>query len=136
MSRDGSVSFVWGDGEHRFRLAIGEWRELQEKTGVGPAELLQRVNTGRWRVDDIRETLRIGLIGGGMKPVEATSLVTRYVDVFPLMDNVPPAQAILISALIGPVDEPVGKKERRRPRTGATRKGASPSPTSTALEPS
>ncbi|MET4636161.1 gene transfer agent family protein [Kaistia defluvii] len=136
MSRDGSVSFAWGDGEHRFRLAIGEWRELQEKTGVGPAELLQRVSTGRWRVDDIRETLRVGLIGGGMKPLEALGLVTRYVDVFPLMDNVPAAQAVLITALVGPPEEPVGKREPAEATTEATEMDASPSPNSMAPEPS
>ena len=31
MSADGSITLPWGDGDHVFRLAIGGFRELQEK---------------------------------------------------------------------------------------------------------
>lgn len=131
MSADASLTMDWGDGEHRFRLAIGQLRELQDKCGAGPAEILRRITDGTWRIDDLRETLRLGLIGGGMQPVKALVLVQRYVDVRPLMESVPPAQSVLLAALVGPPGPQPGKEGRRRRRTGG-----SPSTSSTAAEPS
>ncbi|HEV2557963.1 MAG TPA: gene transfer agent family protein [Microvirga sp.] len=133
MSADGSTSFLWADGEHRFRLAIGQLRELQDKTGTGPQALLSRLMDGTWRVDDPRETIRLGLIGGGMKPPEALVLVSRYVDARPLMESIMPARAILAAALMGDREDTVGKEE---PEEAATEPTGSPSPTSTAPEPS
>jgi hypothetical protein len=129
MSRDGSVTITWGDGEYRFRLAIGEIRELQEKCDAGPQEILRRLTAGTWRLNDMRETIRIGLIGGGMKPAEALGKVTRYVDEFPLLDNILPAQSILIAALVGVEDEPLGNAEAAEAETEAM--DASPSPSFT-----
>lgn len=131
MSADASLTMPWGDGEHRFRLAIGQLRELQDKCSAGPAEILHRITAGTWRVDDLRETLRLGLVGGGVKPVEALILVQRYVDARPLLESVPPAQAVLLAALIGPEEVATGKAGRRRRQTGG-----SPSTPSTAAEPS
>ena len=101
MSRDASISFDWADGHHTFRLPIGQLRELQEKTGVGPLRLLQRLMDGSWMVDDAREVLRLGLIGGGFKPDEALRLVRRYVDERPLLEAQPTAVVVLAAALRG-----------------------------------
>ena len=78
MSRGGEVTLDFGDGAHTFRLRLGELRELQDKTDCGPELLLMRMQAKAWRVDDVRETLRLGLIGGGMKPIEALKLINRY----------------------------------------------------------
>jgi hypothetical protein len=134
MSRDGSISLTWGDGEHRFRLAIGQLRELQEKCDAGPAEIAGRLTDGRWRVNDVREAVRLGLIGGGMVPAEAYRLTARYVDERPLLESVPVAQAVLMAALVGAPEEPVGKAEAAEAETGATM-SASPSPPSTEPAP-
>lgn len=128
MSRDASISVAWGDGEHRFRLAIGQLRELQEKADAGPAEILDRLSSGRWRINDVRETVRLGLIGGGMSPPEAHKLTVRYVDDRPWLESVPIAQAVLMAALIGVPEEPVGKEAAAEAETEAT--DASPSPPS------
>lgn len=132
MSADAKTTFVWGDAEHTFRLAIGQLRELQDKTGAGPFSLLRRLMDGDWRVDDLREVLRLGLIGGGLKPPEALALVQRYVDARPLMENWQPAQAILAAALYGDPGDPVGKAG---PEETATT-GGSASPSSMDPEPS
>lgn len=133
MSGSAKVSFAWGDGEHTFRLAIGQLRELQEKCNAGPAEILARLSGATWRVDDLRETIRLGLIGGGKSPTDAHLLVVRYVDAVPLFDSVAPAQAILMAALVGaPGDQP-GKPKAGKTTRKAT--GASSSRPSTAPEP-
>lgn len=134
MSRDASISFDFGDGEHKFRLAIGQLRELQEKTGVGPMRLFQRLIDGSWMVDDAREVLRIGLVGGGMRPAEALGLVRRYVDERPLAESQAPAMLVLGAALHGTEqEEQPGKEEAPDAATDATSSSSLPS---TVSEPS
>lgn len=41
---------------------------------------LVRQMGGDWRIDDVRETIRLGLIGGGMPQSEAYFYITKYVD--------------------------------------------------------
>lgn len=115
---DGSarITFDWADGPHTFRLALEQLRTLQEATKTGPYTLWERVALSReWRVDDIRETIRLGLIGGGMEPLDALALVRVYVDGRPLVESVAPAERILRAALIGADDDPVGKAGAERP---------------------
>ncbi len=134
MSRDGSITLAWGDGEHRFRLAIGQLRELQEKCDAGPAEIVSRLSEGRWRVNDVRETIRLGLVGGGLAPATAHALTVRYVDERPWLESVQPAQAVLMAALVGVPDEPVGSSPGKEAAAEAASEAtvASPSPPSTA----
>jgi hypothetical protein len=114
MSRSAKITLTWGDGEYTFRLRIAELVELQEKCDAGPAFILERLATGRWKVEDIRETIRLGLIGGaggdkGFSPSKATTLVQRYVDARPLQENINHAYAILAASVVGHEDEPLGK---------------------------
>jgi len=133
MSGSGAVDIVWADGEHRFRLPIGLLRELQDKTDAGPAQVFERLRLGTWRVDEIRETIRLGLIGGGMAPLDALTLVVRYVDARPLLESVNVAFAILAAALIGVPDDQPGK---RNPEREQQAKDGSPSPESSRPGPS
>ncbi len=113
MSRNASITLEWADGEeHVFRLPLGQLRELQEKTDCGPLFLFNRIIAGQWRIDGLRETIRLGLIGGGMEPAKAHTLVKRYVDDRPFTESIKPAQAILGAALIGAPDgEKPGKQK-------------------------
>lgn len=129
LMRVGSVRFDFGDGEHVFRLAIAQLRELQDKTGVGPATLFDRMASRAWRVDDLRETIRLGLIGGGMEPLEALALVRRYVDERPLLESVEPSFRILMAALVGQADDQVGNGEAENPPQETTPVSGSPSST-------
>jgi Phage tail tube protein, GTA-gp10 len=73
---------------------------------------LLRSTGNDWRVDDVRETIRLGLIGGGMTPSDASVQVARYVDAageWPT--NVGLASAILLHALTGPQDDQPGKAQ-------------------------
>lgn len=136
MSRSGKISFRCLDGEmHTFRLAIGQLVELQEKCDAGPAWIVERLQSGRWLLADIRDTIRLGLIGGGMKPVEAGALISRYVDnvdEHPLLENRQTAVAILMAALVGAEDEPPGKPAAEGAPNSSAESSPSPPFTATA----
>lgn len=107
MSRSAKITLDFGDGSHDFRLRIGELIELQEKCDAGPFFILSRILTKQWRTQDVSETIRLGLIGGGLRPPEALALVTRYVfDVPDWLENAKVAEAILTAAIRGAEDEP------------------------------
>lgn len=131
---NGSVELEWGDGDHVFNIAkLGQALELEEKCDAGLFEIFQRVTDGKARLNDIRETIRLGLIGGGKTPVQALALVKRYVDDRPLIESLPVARSLLMAALVGVPGDEVGKKQvagqtERRAQT------ASSDPLSTDLE--
>lgn len=111
MAANGEIELTWGDGEHKFNIAkIGQVLELEEKCDAGVATIMQRLRTGTFFFNDFRETLRLGLIGGGLAPPDAMRLVRRYVDERPWQESVLPAQAILMRAMIGVPGDDVGKK--------------------------
>lgn len=99
----------WVGGEHPFALFLGELRALQDATDTGPEELLNRIRFGKWRVDDLGDTIRLGLIGGGMKSDMAKQMVSTMLDRHPLMVFKPTAIEILLLALSGPEDDKPGK---------------------------
>ena len=103
---DGSarIEFVWGDGKQVFRLPYKQIAELEDKVDAGIEELYNRIRLGKQRVEDIRQTIRLGLIGGGMEAEKAYTLVERYVDQRPQLVNKGPALAILGAALVGADD--------------------------------
>lgn len=111
--RTGKVTAFFGDGEHTFRLQppdaanpLALIEELQEKTGVGPYRLFRNIADEDFRVGDIREVLRLGLIGGGKSPAEAYKLVTRYFDREPIAEYATIALDIMVGMLFGhPVTE-------------------------------
>lgn len=80
---------------------------------------LARTIGGDWRVDDVRETIRLGLIGAGATPTEASIVVGRYVDERPLVENVGIAGAVLMHALVGEPDDKVGKPKAETGETKA-----------------
>lgn len=121
MSRDASITFEWGDGETTFRLGWGEIEKLQEVCDCGPYVLLDRLHSGTWRVQDIREVIRWGLIGGGMKPADAARQIRLYVEGFPPADNLEAAQRIMRVGTFGAPEEPVGEPEAANPaESGST----------------
>lgn len=133
-NRNGVVETDFGDGPHRFRLAMGQLEELQEKTGVGPFSLLQRFIAGDWSVVDVRETVRLGLVGGGMEPLAALNLVRRYVDEGNWwISHAALAKVIMLAALAGAPEELPGKDGAPGEKNGASnfRTDASPSAPST-----
>ena len=117
MSRDASVTLPFADGDYTFRLGWGDLAKLQESRDAGPYVILARLQTHQWLVQDISEVIRLGLIGGGLKPVEALQLTRSYVEARPPMENLPTAILVLGTAIVGPQDEPVGKPQAASPAT-------------------
>lgn len=140
MSADGSISLFWGDGDQKFRMAIGQWRELQEKVNgrriaigapsVGPQTLLNAMRAKDAWPDDIRDVLRLGLVGGGLKPQEAHRLLVNYFDDKPPFEHMQTAFLVLFAGLVGVPEDQVGSK--KKPKRKRTSRSASPSSTATA----
>ena len=86
---------------------------MQEKTDAGPEQIYADIASGQWRVAHLRETIRIGLIRGGMEPVRALAMVARYAAEGYLADLKPLALNIIAAALVGAPDEdkPAGESE-------------------------
>jgi hypothetical protein len=120
MSRDAKVELDWADGTFTFRLGWGELAELQERCDAGPLIIHSRLATGAWRVEDISSVIRLGLIGGGMKPDDALKRVRSYVEARPPLENVPLAMAVLGVALQGAPDEPPGEAPGEATGEGST----------------
>jgi hypothetical protein len=136
MSRHGEITLGWGDGRYTFRLGYGELLLLQEACDAGPAFIANRLASGHWRTQDVRETIRLGLMGAGMSQADALTKITRFVDNVAWAQNCLIAYAILQAAIIGPQDEAVGKAQgaRKRKASGSP-KAKSPSPGSSAPQP-
>ena len=81
-----TATIRWAGGEHDFGLTLGDLRALQDKTGRGPEEILSRLAARTWHVDEAIETVRLGLIGGGMAKEEAKRIVGVVVDTEPLVE--------------------------------------------------
>ena len=121
MSADGSVELAWAGENRRFRIAIGEFRELQEcvnrrrvEIGLppdGPSGILTSLRTKNAWPDDVRDIIRLGLIGGGAQRIDAARIMKREFDGTPLLQHTKTAFLILLAALVGdPDDEPSKKK--------------------------
>ena len=106
QSRSATLENVFvGEGYFDLRLRIAELIILQEKTGVGPYVLANRILHGEWHVTDIIETIRLALIGGGLDNRAAFDLVTRNItegNIFPYAST---AGEIVLAAIMGVDDE-------------------------------
>ncbi len=113
MDARGTTSLDWGDGTHLFRLSIPGLVELEKSCDAPIATIFKRVHAGDYSVTDVRETLRLGLIGGGMNPTEALTTIRAQFD-----DNIseiglayhhPYALAVIGGAMLGFVENPLAQ---------------------------
>lgn len=131
MSRAAEVTLLWGGEERLFRLPIGRIRAVQEKCDAGLPELLRRYITQAWMIDDVREVILQGLIGGGLDNQSATKAVMAYFDDTPVQPHVITAQAIVAAAIVGVDDEDLGEPEGEETGSRPSPEESSASPTST-----
>lgn len=104
-----AIDLVWPGGEHTFDLRIGELQALQDACDAGPEFILNRILAGQWRYADLFDTIRLGLIGGGMDRAEAGKLTREAFERNGLVAFKITASSILGQALYGVPDDPVGK---------------------------
>ena len=100
MTQEPFTAF-FGDGEHSFRLTGKMTVELEKATGAGIGALCTRVFNKQFAHSDISETLRLSLIGAGMAPERAASLVATYAIDRPLIETYHVAVAVLELAWFG-----------------------------------
>ena len=105
------VDLLFGDGGpdgegYRFDISkIKHQRELEAKCDAGVQRIMQRLLSGDARLDDYRETIRLGLIGGGLAPDKALRLVGSYVDGRPRLESIGVAVAVLMTLCAGRSDD-------------------------------
>ena len=121
MSATGTKTIAWIGGEDDFCIAkVGLLLELEEKCGAGIAAIMRRLEDGTWKLNDLRETIRLGLIGGGKTPAEAMVAVKRHVDERPLAEGVLLAYEIIAAAMVGVQGDDIGKKAMAEPEKADT----------------
>ena len=126
----GEITFVWGDRPHTFRLGLDQLEELEAKCGRSVFSVAERLQPSSRAATsgEIREVLRLGLIGGGTPPADAFIKVRQYVDQRPLDENRDAALAVVLAGLArvhsSELDPPPGEAE-------AAETSASTSPPST-----
>lgn len=119
------IDLAFADGEYRFALGLEQIDELQNTCGDGIGAIYARVLQGRvsadvtvghpgyaaYKLADLVETVRQGLIGGGqgmvndqpvkVEPMRANQLVANYLHVMPLSKQWDLAAAILYAKVEG-----------------------------------
>lgn len=119
MSRDASITEPFGDADYVFRLAWGELTSVQESCDAGPFVVLDRLMSGRWLLNDIREVIRFGLIGGGLEPTAALKLMRTYVEARPPHESLGLARKIMTAGVVGAPDEDARRKKGKAPSQGS-----------------
>jgi hypothetical protein len=142
------INLAFADGTYRFALGLGQIQEIQTKCKAGIGAIYARVLQGRvttdveighpmyaaYHVEDLVETVRQGLIGGGEGSVDgqdvkvsalrANELVERYLHPMPLQQQWNLAAAILYAKIEGYEPEaapaPDKKKVRGKKADGST----------------
>lgn len=125
MTGQTHIDLAFADGEYRFALGLEQINELQNTCGDGIGAIYARVLQGRvasdvtvghpgygaYKLVDLVETVRQGLIGGGQglvdgQPVKveamrANQLVANYLHAMPLSKQWDLAAAILYAKVEG-----------------------------------
>jgi hypothetical protein len=131
---------AFGTEERAFRLLVEHWRGVEKTCNAGLFEIAGRLlplvgliklgpdaypgglqaalmggHLGTARIDDIREPILLGLIGGGMTSTEAGALVRNVFDETlktgkgTVLEFAPLAFEIVQQAIAGLQDEPLGE---------------------------
>lgn len=119
------IDLAFADGEYRFALGLEQINELQNACGDGIGAIYARVLQGRvasdvtvghpgyaaYKLADLVETVRQGLIGGGqglvndqpikVEAMRANQLVANYLHAMPLAKQWDLAAAILYAKVEG-----------------------------------
>lgn len=100
--------------ERKFQLLIGGVGELERICNIGIGGMMMRLATHQFHAADIRETIRLGLQGGGLSEPEATALVMHNVDKQPLAAHIDLASDV-IGAYVNGIPDDLKKKDEPPP---------------------
>ncbi len=119
MSRHGAIELPWNGGDHLFRLGLEEIEQLEAETDMSVFLLhaAMQADVPFARLKHYSATIRLGLIGGGLSPLDARALTRRYVDQRPLLESVVVGREILAAALArvhSPAEKAPGEQEAPR----------------------
>lgn len=132
MNNQGEVTGEWGDGVHAFRLTVAGLIELEQKADAPFGVVFQRLIKGEFKIADVRETIRLGLIGAGKSPVDALVLTERYI--LPLAESLPIAKAIVAASMFGFEASPLGEAEAAPSENSSASTPPAPTATQTSLD--
>lgn len=132
-----SIPLAFGDGEYNFALPIKQIVALEAK--AGPIDgVRHRLLNGGFSIQDVSETIRHSLIGGGKGLVSGTEvqvgelkanlLVDTYIDGKPLGEIAQIARAVVAALYVG-YEPAVQKKRVTKPKSRSRSTGASSSTT-------
>lgn len=113
MSANATYTGAFADGLYAFRLGIDQLVEHDRLCDAGPEFCMEALYGSSWRVPYVRETIRLGLIGGGTDPMTALALAAAYCGPGQLVGCKALAISILGAALVGAPDEddPTGEAQ-------------------------
>ncbi|MBO0140218.1 gene transfer agent family protein [Agrobacterium sp. Ap1] len=97
-----SITEFFGDAEYPLCLTFAlaaEWEKLRERSLNFTFACM--VETRAAQLLDVREVVRLGLIGGGMEPREAHEKVRVYVENRPLVEGMAVALSVMEAFLFG-----------------------------------
>lgn len=77
----GAETIIWPGGEHDFRLGIGELRALEQRSDAGCAVVMMRLLGQQWKIDDVIQPIRLGLIAAGMPAPDAQNAIDAALDI-------------------------------------------------------
>ncbi|MGY5791909.1 gene transfer agent family protein len=77
----GAEEITWPGGEHSFRLGIGELRAIEQRSDAGCAVVMMRLLSSQFKIDDVIQPIRLGLIGSGMDERAAQKVIESALDV-------------------------------------------------------
>lgn len=129
-------TIVWPGGEHSFRLAVGEMRALEQRCDAGVVVILMRLLGQSWKIDDVVQVLRLGLIGGGMAEKEAQTTIDKALDTASLMALSVPAADVLRRFVMWEGDDQPGEAHAGKAKSPTRSKTEKPDgQATTAQEP-
>jgi len=149
VTTHGTIRLPFGNDEYDFNVAKHKQLfELQDRCGLqalgadgerilipcGPFEIFERLRGHRWREADVIAPIELGLVGGGMDPIQKNKLIREFVTDQPLGPLAPLAARIVHAAIFGVQGDDLDKKKRKR-RTKKPGASTSPAPNNTGPEP-
>jgi Phage tail tube protein, GTA-gp10 len=95
------VSAFFGDAKRNFKLTVAMIHELERTTNTGIGGLCKRLFNSDFKLLEVMEVIRCGLIGAGENPETAKAIVDNYCNTQPFGEIYPLAISILEGLMFG-----------------------------------